>query len=182
MIVRASRRAVMIDAVSAIDPVDQREAASQIEVLAGLRDLPAPFEEAAGPVHITGSALVVGPRGIVLHRHKRLGLWLQPGGHLDAGEWPQDAARREAHEETGLPVRHPTSGPLLLHVDAHDGGRGHRHLDLRYLLLSLDVDPSPPQGESPDCRWFSWEEAAVVADPGLRGVLTRTRTHLVALT
>lgn len=172
------RRAAVTAAVAALTPVDAREAASQAEVLAGLAGLAAPFDEDAGPTHITGSAIVVGPRGTVLHRHKRLGLWLQPGGHLDPGEWPHDAALRETREETGLLAHHPDSGPQLIHVDAHDGGRGHRHLDLRYLLLA-DADPSPPAGESPDCRWFGWAEAVAVADDGLVGALPRARTALL---
>jgi hypothetical protein len=45
------------------------------------------------------------------------------------------------------------------------------HLDLRYLLLAPDEDPSPPAGESPHARWFSWEEAAEVADASLAGAL-----------
>jgi 8-oxo-dGTP pyrophosphatase MutT (NUDIX family) len=169
------RRQATIDLVAAIAPVDAREARSIEEALAGLHDLPAPFDESADVIHVTGSALIAGPRGIVLHRHKRLGLWLQPGGHIDPGEWPHDGARREAEEETGLAVRHPDDGPVLLHVDAHDGGRGHRHLDLRYLLVTTDQDPDPPAGESQDCRWFDWDEAADIADPGLRGALSRTR-------
>ena len=115
-----------------------------------------PFDEDADLEHVTGSAIVVGERGTVLHVHKRLGRWLQPGGHLAAGETPWDAARREAHEETGLAVTHPASGPVLLHVDVHDAARGHTHLDLRYLLLASDAEPSPPPGESPDVRWFAW--------------------------
>lgn len=176
------RRAAVITLVAAIDPVDAREERSIAEALDGLRVLPAPFDEDAGPVHITGSALIVGRRGIVLHRHKRLGLWLQPGGHLDPGEWPHDAALREGEEETGLSLSHPPDGPFLLHVDAHDGGRGHRHLDLRYVLRGSDVDPSPPQGESQDCRWFGWEDATAVADEGLCGVLTRSRRVLEPVT
>ena len=63
-----------------------------------------PLDQALDAVHVTGSAIVVGPRGVVLLRHKRLGLWLQPGGHIDPGETPWDAALREAQEETGLEV------------------------------------------------------------------------------
>lgn len=173
------RLQAVIAAVEAIDPADDRETASQIEVLRGLRTLAHPFDETAGPTHVTGSAVVVGPRGTVLHRHKRLGLWLQPGGHLDPGEWPDEAALRESGEETGLELRHVAGGPRLIHVDAHDGGRGHRHLDLRYLLVGGRSDPAPAAGESPECRWFSWDEAVGMADAGLVGAL-RTACRVTA--
>lgn len=169
------RRRDAIVAVQAIDPVDAREAGAKAEVLRGLRLLDRPFDEHAAPTHVTASGLVVSDRGIVLLRHKRLGLWLQPGGHVDGAEIPADAAVREACEETGLPVRHRFDVPVLLHVDAHDGGRGHRHLDLRYVLTAPEADPSPPVGESPACRWFRWSEAVRIADAGLRGVLDRLR-------
>jgi ADP-ribose pyrophosphatase YjhB (NUDIX family) len=39
---------------------------------------------------------------VVLHRHRVLGIWVQPGGHIDSGETPWDAAVRETAEETGL--------------------------------------------------------------------------------
>jgi len=165
--------------LAARTPVDGREAASIAEVLAGLDALARPFDEHAGPTHVTASAIVVGARGVVLHRHKRLGIWLQPGGHVDPGELPWHAARREATEETGLDVELAATGgeaaPELVHVDAHPGPRGHRHLDLRYLLVAGDADPSPPAGESPDVRWFGWDEALAIADAGLAGALRHLR-------
>ncbi len=33
--------------------------------------------------------------------------------------------------------------PELIHVDVHEGGRGHTHLDLRYLIDGGDADPGP---------------------------------------
>jgi 8-oxo-dGTP pyrophosphatase MutT (NUDIX family) len=110
-----------------------------------------------------------------LHMHKRLHRWLQPGGHLEPGEGPWDAARREAEEETGLAVGHPPGGPRLLHVDVHDAANGHTHLDLRYLLIAPDADPAPPPGESPEARWFGWEAAMAVADVALIGALRAAR-------
>jgi 8-oxo-dGTP pyrophosphatase MutT (NUDIX family) len=156
-------------------PASPREAAARDRFLAELARLDHPCDEHADPTHVTASAIVVGPRGTVLHRHKRLGLWMQPGGHIDAGETPAVAARREATEELGLPVEHPASGPRLVHLDVHEAALGHTHLDLRYLLLGVDVDPWPPPDESPDARWFSWDEAIALADPALADALPLAR-------
>ena len=162
-------------------PVDGREERSRERTLVALGRLSRPFDQESDPTHVTGSALVLGPRGVLLHRHKRLGLWLQPGGHLEAGETPWDAARRESREETGLNLVWPTTGstvPPLAHVDVHDGGRGHTHLDLRYQLEVAGVDdPRPPANESQDVRWFPWPEAIRLADPGLAGFLRQALDH-----
>jgi 8-oxo-dGTP pyrophosphatase MutT (NUDIX family) len=157
------------------DPTDRRELDSQRRFLAELERLEAPCDEHADPVHVTASAVVVGRRGTLLHRHRRLGLWLQPGGHIDPGEEPWEAAGREASEETGLPVHHPPGGPRLVHLDVHPGANGHTHLDLRYLVLAPDADPTPPPEESQDVRWCSWDEAEALADAGLIGALAVAR-------
>jgi 8-oxo-dGTP pyrophosphatase MutT (NUDIX family) len=162
-------------AVGGRRPVDEREAASIARFLAELDRLPAPLDEHADLVHVTASAIVTGERGVVLLLHRRLGIWVQPGGHIDAGEAPWDAAVRETAEETGLPVRHPEGGPVVAHVDVHSGGRGHTHLDLRYLLLADPVDPAPPPGESQAVHWFEWDAAIERADPGLVGALRALR-------
>jgi 8-oxo-dGTP pyrophosphatase MutT (NUDIX family) len=157
--------------VRAHHAVGEREARSRLAILEALTRLPAPLDRHADPSHVTGSAVVVGRRGVVLLVHRRLGFWMQPGGHLDAGETPWDAARRETTEETGLAARHPDGGPVLVHVDVHEAAQGHTHLDLRYLLLAADRDPEPPPGESQQVRWFPWDEAFATADASLRGAL-----------
>lgn len=163
--------------VTARRPVDARERDSMAEFVRRVDQLAEPFDEHADRVHVTASAIVVSDdqRRVVLHLHKRLKIWLQPGGHIDAGETPWDAACREAAEETGLPVSlaraDDTSPPSLLHVDVHPGPRGHTHLDLRYLVTSPHVAPTPPEGESAEVEWFAWHRAVAMAEPGLEGVL-----------
>lgn len=152
-------------------PVDERERRSIALFHEHLATLRAPFDEHADPIHITASAIMFGPRGVVLHRHKRLGIWLQPGGHIEPGEWPHQAAQREAFEETGLLGVHPEAGAELVHLDVHPGPRGHTHLDLRYLVEAPDMPPAPLPGESQEVAWFGWAEAIERADPGLRGAL-----------
>lgn len=159
------------------DPWDAREQESQRRFAAALARLAAPFDRDSDRTHVTASAIVVGARGVVLHRHKRTGTWLQPGGHIDPGETPAQAAVRETAEETGLPVTHP-GAPRVVHLDVHDvAATGHVHLDVRYVLTSADDDPTPPPGESPEVAWFPWADALSVADPGLAGALRRVRPH-----
>jgi 8-oxo-dGTP pyrophosphatase MutT (NUDIX family) len=167
--------AALLAAIAARSPVDEREHRSIERILDAVPRLARPFDEHADPVHVTASAIVVGRRGVVLHLHKRLGLWLQPGGHVEPGESVAEAARREAVEETGLPVAHPDGGPHLVHVDVHPGPKGHTHHDVRYLLEAPDAEPVPGEGESPDARWFTWDEAIATADEGLVGALRALR-------
>jgi len=178
------RTADLVDAVrravAAHDPVDGRESEARERILTALATLGDPLDLEADPTHVTGSAIVVGKRGTVLHMHKRLHRWMQPGGHLDPGEAPWEAALRESQEETGLALRHPAGGPRLEHVDVHPAAEGHTHLDLRYLLLAPDDDPSPLEGESPLARWFTWDEALALADDALRGALEVVRADSAA--
>lgn len=159
-------------AVADFDAATPRELDSRARFLAELDRLADPFDRHADPVHVTGSAIVVGPRGTVLHWHKRIGGWLQPGGHVDPGETPWQAALREAREETGLRLRHPDGGPQLVHLDVHPAGQ-HVHLDVRYLLVGEDAEPAPPPGESQQVRWFTLAEAIAIADPALVDGLRR---------
>jgi ADP-ribose pyrophosphatase YjhB (NUDIX family) len=105
-------------------------------------------------------------------------MWLQPGGHIEAGETAAQGALREAEEETGLPVRHESDGGVFVHVDVHPGPKGHTHLDLRYVVRAPDVAPAPAEGESQLVRWFTWDEAESIADVGLLGGLRATKALL----
>lgn len=180
-------RAGVRAAVAARFPVDEREDLSQQLFLSHLDALEDPFNETADPVHVTSSAIVVSAASspatmdqgsVALVLHKRLGIWLQPGGHIEPGELTWEAAIRESREETGLDVRHPSGGPALCHLDVHPGPNGHTHLDLRYLLVAPQIEPSPAAGESPDVRWYRWSDAIELADVGLRGALLALGPYL----
>jgi 8-oxo-dGTP pyrophosphatase MutT (NUDIX family) len=154
-------------------PGDGRETRSLKEILAHLDSLPAPFDRRAAHVHVTASAIVLdeGTR-VLLHLHKRIHRWLQPGGHLDVDELPPEGALRETAEESGLSSQHWGPEPLLVHVDVHPAPPGHRHLDLRYLLRAdADAPLRPAAGESPEVRWWTQDEALRIADASLAGAL-----------
>ena len=129
---------------------------------------------------MTASAVVLDePSGtVLLHLHRRLGRWLQPGGHVEPGEDPDDAAVRETVEETGIAVAHPLSGPMVVHLDEHPGPDGHVHLDLRYLLLADRAAPRIGDGEAtgdspgPSLRWATPAEVQRDADRSLGRAMT----------
>ncbi len=163
----------LLDHLAGHRPGDAVEVRSLARTRALIAWLPAPLDQHADPTHVTGSAIVQDGDGrVLLHRHRRLGRWLQPGGHLEPGERPWQAAVRETREETGVDARHPAGAPLLVHVDVHEGPRGHVHLDLRY-LLSADGQAalSPAPGESPDVAWLAPEDAARVTDASTRAAM-----------
>lgn len=174
------RLAEVLAQLDAHEPADPVEARSLTRTRALARWLTSPFDQLADATHLTGSAVVVDEAGrVVLHRHKRLGLWLQPGGHVDPGERAAEAAARETLEETGLPTRQPGDAPRLVHVDVHPGPRGHLHLDLRYLLLADAATPlAPGAGESPDVAWFRPDEACAIGDGSVAAAVRAAQRHL----
>lgn len=98
-----------------------------------------PFLRSRLAGHFTASALVVsgdGRRTLLTH-HRKLGLWLQPGGHADGDHDLAAVALRETEEETGLRgVRvDPTIFDLDRHwIPEHKGVPAHWHYDVRYLV------------------------------------------------
>lgn len=155
------------------------EAASLSRALSLVDWLPDPLLEDADPTHVTGSAIVLDDDGrVLLHRHKRLGIWLQPGGHVDPGESCEQAAVRETAEETGVVATHHEP-PVLVHVDVHEGPRGHVHLDVRWLLHAAGGQvPSPAPGESPHVAWLTPQEAIERTDPAAASAIRAALAHL----
>lgn len=160
------------DRIERIDPVNQRESDSITATLERLGWPDDPFAEDQNPHHLTASAFIISSRGVVLHRHRLLGIWVQPGGHVDGMESPEAAALRETLEETGLEATH--LDPVeLFHVDLHPGPKGHTHFDLRYVLVAPPLNPTPPESESPEVYWFNFEAAQDRCEPTLAPALAK---------
>jgi 8-oxo-dGTP pyrophosphatase MutT (NUDIX family) len=153
-------------------PADAKETADRAAMLAFLAALPAPFSADQGEAHFTASALVVdaGRTRTCLVLHRKLGLWLQPGGHVEPGDESIGlAALREVREETGLDAR--LGGGMPEHLDIHEIPRrpdkpAHLHLDVRFLAVA-DRDELTLSDESTDVRWWPLAEAATAGDESL---------------
>lgn len=166
---RAEGLAADLGELVAADLAEDEDRRATITIL---ETLARPFDEDAQADHVTASAFVVSPLGVVLHRHRLMGIWVQPGGHVEPGESPAAAVAREVLEETGLAARH-LEPPLLVHVNVHDGPRLHRHFDCRWLLVAEATELKPAPGESTEVSWCLPAAALDLCEPGLRGGLSK---------
>ena len=90
----------------------------------------------------TATTFVVWEGGVLLHKHKKLGHWFPPGGHIEPDELPDEAAVREVLEESGvrvallgeraLPVHEPRQLIRPRGVQLETIAPGHEHIDLIY--------------------------------------------------
>lgn len=69
-------------------------------------------------VCFTAGGLVIQNSKILLVRHKKLGIWLAPGGHIEDLEMPHQAALREVLEETGIQCEIMSASSLPLGTDS----------------------------------------------------------------
>ena len=126
------------------------------------------FHRSCRTGHITGSAWVVDRTGdrVLLAHHRKLGLWLQPGGHCDGDSDTLAVALREAHEESGLEVR--ALDKSIFDLDVHPiPARGrepaHHHFDVRFLVRAED-DRVRVSAESYALAWVPAEGAGALTD------------------
>ncbi len=133
----------------------------------------------------TVAVFVVWRGRTLLHQHKKLGLWLPCGGHIEPDELPDEAALREVLEESGVAVElvgeSALSAPAPRQLVRPRGVQlepiapGHEHIDLIYFArptagyggLLLPDDPS-----------LGWYDSEALAGLELTGEI-RAWTELV---
>lgn len=122
------------------------------------------------PGHLTSSCLLWSHdrERVLLHHHRKLGLWLQFGGHCDGEGDARSVATRETIEESGIEPALVTRRAVDfdIHVIPARPGRGerraepeHLHLDVRYIAVAPDGAREAISDESLALAWLTPEEA-----------------------
>jgi 8-oxo-dGTP pyrophosphatase MutT (NUDIX family) len=122
---------------------------------------------------------------VLLIFHKKLQLWLPPGGHINKEETPDDCAIREVWEETGLVIKlieteqalfsqhdgriYPLKRPIAIQIE--DIEANHQHVDLIYVGIASSFELSLEKNEIEKAHWFKPHEL----DRG--NVTANVRTH-----
>lgn len=104
--------------------------------------------------------IVDGDRVLLVRRAQEpwRGLWELPGGFVDLGEHPADAARREVAEELGVTVR--LTGLLGFYLDPHVDDI----VAVVAFIGEIDGDLSIDSDEVAEARWFSPDALPGAAD------------------
>lgn len=123
--------------------------------------------------HFTATVYILERQKILLIKHPKLGKWLPPGGHLEPNETPEDAAIREAFEETGLHISLISDENIVIDrwnarsmkrpylclletIPAYKDEPAHYHIDMIFLG---SLSPKTQEiKESAAMRWFSLDE------------------------
>jgi 8-oxo-dGTP pyrophosphatase MutT (NUDIX family) len=113
-----------------------------------LLDTPTPTSRRQfAPGHLTASAFVLSPEGdaVLLILHKKLGIWVQPGGHIEPADVSLEAAaRREVAEEVGLPLAASAAATIFdldIHaIPARKDEPEHQHFDVRFCFQATSRD------------------------------------------
>ena len=117
----------------------------------------------------TATTFVVEGNSTLLLWHNKIEAWLPPGGHIDPGELPEEAAVREVAEETGLQIellgsrREWATVSVLVQpicILLEDINPGHQHIDLIYFARVVGGNARINPCESSQLRWCDHDELA----------------------
>lgn len=127
-------------------------------------------------IDFTAAVFVVHDGKVLLIHHRNLDRWLPLGGHIELDEDPEQAALREAKEESGLDVellgeRPPTTEPgtraLIAprFLDIHRIGETHQHIGMIYWARPKSGAVTLAPAEHHAIRWCSSEDLEHLQPP-----------------
>lgn len=133
-------------------------------------------------IDLTVAILVVHDGKVLVVHHRKLGKWLPLGGHVELDEDPEQAALREAKEESGLDIelvgeRPPTTEPgtraLIAprFLDIHRINATHEHIGMIYFARVKGGDLALAAAEHHDIRWVAPDDLGTLQPP-MSGAVT----------
>lgn len=176
--------AAIVGEIAPLDPLEQQHIDHTRGWLAATDDIFRRAKPATPHQHLVAYVVLVDPDecGIFLGAHCLSGLYLPMGGHVEPGEHPFAAARREAGEELGIDAEFTVIGdqPLFLTVtDTIGNETSHTDISLWYVIRGdrhrdYALDPREFDGG----RWWDIDPHCIPeSDPHLGRFLAKLRVN-----
>lgn len=154
-------------------PSDKSQQHIREQMLQFLNDYSNCFDRSCISGHFTASAFLLNKSGdsILLMYHKKLQMWLQPGGHCDGNADVLAVAIKEAQEESGIQNIKPVATKIFdldIHkIPAYKNDPEHLHYDIRFLLQVQSNKQLIANDESEDLKWFHKDQPLPTNEPSV---------------
>lgn len=173
-----SVRESVIATLSTWEPPDAAQDSLRHAVLAFVEARDDACRRECVPGHVTASALVLDHTRsrVLLTLHRRLGRWVQLGGHCDDDDADLvSAALREATEESGVDGLRmaPELAAVHVHPVVCSLGVPTRHLDLQFVAHAPAGAQIAISDESEDLRWWPADALPEGTDHALAYLVSR---------
>ena len=140
-------------------------------------------------IDFTVAIFIVQDKKILLIHHRKLDKWLPIGGHIELDEDPEQAALREAKEESGFDVellgeRPPTTeaGTRALiaprFLDIHRINSTHEHIGMVSWARPKKGQMTLASAEHHDIRWCTVDDLEKLSPPMMDSVKWYCRTAI----
>jgi 8-oxo-dGTP pyrophosphatase MutT (NUDIX family) len=138
------------------------------------------FSRLNGERHFTASGWITDEKyeHVLLIEHRKLGRWLQPGGHADGNSDLFEVCLKEVREETGLTSFH--AEPKIFDLDIHKipaskAHPSHDHYDVRFHIIADKGQRLLNNHEVLSVKWFELEEVKEeFTDPSIARMILKT--------
>ncbi len=118
---------------------------------------------------MTATVYIIRNSKVLLHKHKKYNTWFPVGGHIEAHELPNEAAIREAKEESGFQVELYDNSddtnltivkclPVPEQIYVENLGKSNENIDFIYAAKIISGTLNPGKNESLEFRWFSEDD------------------------
>lgn len=162
-------------------PTHREDQHARVRMHTAIAQEPKCFERSCMPAHFTASAWVLDKPGtsVVLVHHRKLGKWVQPGGHADGNPNLLVVALQELYEECG--IAGVSVAPGAFDLDVHSIPERpemppHDHLDVRFAMSLLSPHTLRCSDESFSVTWVRLEDVPTLTqEPSLLRMCEKTK-------
>ena len=130
--------ATTVRAIQPYDPLEAKHINEALRWIASGAPLCRIHKSDIPPQHLVSYFVLLDPSNlqVLLVDHRKAGLWLPSGGHVEPDEHPRATVEREAQEELQIAAQFFLPEPLFLTVNQTVGQTaGHTDVSLWYVLI-----------------------------------------------